>query len=51
METGKNKAKIAQIYEKLGEYAKAAKIWKELDKPKKYQKCVAKLNSRKLLDV
>jgi len=51
VKTGKNKAKIAQVYEKLGEYAKAAEIWKELGKPRKYQKCVAKLNNRKLFDV
>ena len=48
MKTGKNKAKIAQVYEKLGEYTKAAEIWKELGKPRKYQKCMAQLNSMKL---
>jgi len=48
MKTGKNKAKIAQVYEKLAEYTKAAEIWKELGKPRKYQKCMAQLNSMKL---
>lgn len=48
VKSGKNRAKIAQTYEKLGEYAKAAELWKELGKPRKYQNCVARLDSMNL---
>ncbi|MFQ5707823.1 MAG: UvrD-helicase domain-containing protein [bacterium] len=48
IKSGKGKAKIALTYEKLEEYAEAAKIWKELGKTKKYQKCLAKLHVQNL---
>jgi superfamily I DNA/RNA helicase/tetratricopeptide (TPR) repeat protein len=48
IKSGKGKAKIAQTHEKLGQYAEAATIWKELGKTKKYQKCVAKLQEKNL---
>ncbi|MFQ5639372.1 MAG: UvrD-helicase domain-containing protein, partial [bacterium] len=48
IKSGKGKAKIAQTYEKLGEYTEAAKMWKELGKMKKYQKCMAKMQGENL---
>ncbi|MFQ6114941.1 MAG: hypothetical protein ACE5NG_12815, partial [bacterium] len=48
IKSGKGKTKIAQTYEKLGKYAEAAKIWKELGKTKQYQKCMVKLHGKNL---
>jgi tetratricopeptide (TPR) repeat protein len=47
--TGRNKSKIAQSYEKLGNWQEALKIWKDLGKAKKVQRCLAKLGYQREL--
>ncbi len=48
--TGKNQIRIARLYEKLGKWQEAAALWKELKKPRNYQRCIRKLDIPDLFD-
>ena len=41
---GRNKTKIAQTFEKLEEYQNAARVWRNLGKMKKAERCMAKVH-------
>lgn len=48
---GRKDARVAQIYEKLGEFKSAADIWKSMGKTRRAKKCLTKARQLSFFDL